>query len=60
MRLEAVGIVFLLIAIYFVMAVGAEVYIDSFVHPTSLFYSLLLGTAITTVAALPLAIDIPR
>jgi hypothetical protein len=46
-------------AIYYIMAVAAEVFIDDFVKPQSLFTYLLFSTLITGVAALMINIDVP-
>lgn len=59
MRIRSLAVVSLLVALYFVMAVGAEVYLDEFVRPHTLFTSLLLGTIITSLAALPISIEVP-
>lgn len=59
MRVRSVAVVCLLIAICFVMAVAAEVYLDEFVQPHTLFSNLLLGTVITSLAMLPITIEVP-
>ena len=59
MRVRTFAVLCLLMAIYFVTTVATEVYIDDFVRPRSVFANLLLGTLLTSVAALAVNIDIP-
>lgn len=59
LRLRTITAILLLLALYFVMAVATEVYLDEFVRPHSLFSSLLLSTFITSIAALFITIEVP-
>lgn len=56
-RLQTLAVLLLLISLFFVVAVAAEVFIDDSIRPHSLFVYLLLSTAITGIATL--GIDIP-
>jgi hypothetical protein len=59
MRVRTISVLFIVTAIYFIMAVAAEVFIDDFIRPQSLFAYLLVSTLITGVAALAVDIDVP-
>jgi hypothetical protein len=59
MRVSTVTALFIVIAIYFIMAVAAEVFVDDFVKPGSLFLYLLVSTVVTSLAALTVNVDIP-
>jgi hypothetical protein len=59
MRLRTITAVLLLLSLYFVMAIAAEVYIDDFVKPRSLYASLLLSTFLTSTIALFITIEVP-
>ena len=59
MRVRTIAVLYLIMAIYFIMTVAAEVFVDDFVKPSTMFGSLLLGTLITSFAALTINIDIP-
>ena len=51
MRVQSLASLFIVIAILFVMAVAAEVFIDDFMKPSSLFGYLTISTLITGVLA---------
>lgn len=51
MKLRTVADLFIVMAILFIMAVAAEVFIDDFLHPQSLFTYLLLTALISGLAA---------
>lgn len=53
------SVLFILIAIYYIIAVAAEVFVDDFVKPHSLFTYLLVSSLITGIAAFVINIDIP-
>ena len=59
MRIRTVAVLYLIMAIYFIMTVAAEVFIDDFVRPSTMFGSLLLGTLITSFAAMSINLDVP-
>lgn len=51
MRVQALASLFVVMAILFIMAVAAEVFVDSFMKPASLFGYLIITTMITGVLA---------
>jgi hypothetical protein len=59
MRVRTFSVLFLLMAIFYIMSVAAEVFIDDFVRPRSLFAYLVLGSLITGVASLAININVP-
>lgn len=59
MRLATFSALYLLLALYFVMTVAAEIYINEVFGVHTLFLSLLAATIVTSVAALPIDTDIP-
>jgi Ca2+/Na+ antiporter len=59
MRLATFSALYLLLALYFVMTVAAEVYINEVFGVHTLFLSLLAATIVTSIAALPIDTDIP-
>ena len=59
MRISTFTALFIVVAIYFLMAVAAEVFVDDFVKPGSLFVYILVGTVVTSLAALAVKVDIP-
>ncbi len=60
MRIQTVSVLLLLIAIYYIISVAAEVFIDDYVKPRSMFAYLLVGTVLTSLAALAIDIDLPE
>lgn len=59
MRVRTFSVLFILMAIYYIVAVTAEVFVDDFVKPRSLFAYLLVSTLITGIATLMINIDVP-
>lgn len=59
MRVVTFAVLFILMAIYMISAVGGEVFIDENVRPSSLFISLLVGTVVTGLATMGLNVDVP-
>jgi len=59
MRVRTFSVLFILMAIYYIMAVVTEVFVDDFIKPRSLFTYLLVSTLITGIAALMINIDVP-
>ena len=59
MRVRTFSVLFVVVAIYYIMAVAAEVFVDDFVKPQSLFTYLLISTLVTGIAALTINIDVP-
>jgi high-affinity K+ transport system ATPase subunit B len=60
MRVRTFSVLFVVMAIYFVIAVAAEVFIDDYVKPQSVFAYLLVSTLVTGIATLGIKIDIPN
>jgi hypothetical protein len=59
MRVLTFAALLVVMAIYFILAVAAEVYIDDFIKPQTLFANLLISTLITGAASLAVDIDVP-
>lgn len=57
-RLRFAGLLLLLLALVMVVSTATEVIIDDFVHPRTLFYSLLISSVITTALSLVVDIDL--
>ncbi len=57
LRLQSFAVLFLLMALFFIMTVAAEIWEDDFVKPHTLFMYLLISTLVTGLASL--AVDIP-
>jgi len=49
----------LVMAIYFVISVAAEIATDEMKHPLSMFARLLIGTLVTGVTAFIVKIEVP-
>lgn len=60
MRVRTFSVLFILMAIYYIMTVATEVFVDEFIKPQSLYSNLLISTLITGIAALAIDIDIPN
>lgn len=59
MRIRTLSVLLLVVAIYYIMTVATEVFVDDFIRPQSLFSYLLISTLIATIAALAIDIDVP-
>lgn len=59
MRVRTFSVLFIVMAIYYIMTVASEVFIDVYVKPQSLFTYLIISTLITGIAALAINIDVP-
>ena len=59
MRIATFSALYLLLAVYFVMTVAAEIYINEVFGVHTLFISLLAATIVTSIASLPIDTDIP-
>lgn len=59
MRLRTVSVLLLLVALYLVMTVAAQVFIDDNLPHLSDFANVLVGTLLTGVAALAVDIEVP-
>jgi hypothetical protein len=60
MRVRTFAVLLIVMAIYFIMAVASEVFVDDFIKPQSLFTYLLISTLITSAAALTVNINVPE
>ena len=59
MRIRSFSVFFVVLAIYFIIAVAAEVFVDDHIKPRSLFTYILASTVVTGIAALAVNINIP-
>ena len=59
MRVRTFSVLALLVAIYLIIAVASEVFVDDYVKPQTMFAYLVLGTLLTGIASLTVDIDIP-
>ena len=59
MRIATFSALYLLLAVYFVMTVAAEIYINEVFGVHTLFISILAATIVTSIASLPIDTDIP-
>jgi hypothetical protein len=60
MEVRTISVLMLVIAVYYIMAVATEIFVDDIIKPHSIFWYLLISTIITTVAALAINIEIPK
>ena len=59
MRVRTFSILFVLMALFLVFAVAAEVFIDDYLQPHSMFTYLVASTFLTGLASLIIDIDVP-
>jgi hypothetical protein len=59
MRVQTFSALFLLMTLMLVYAIAAQVFVDDYIKPHSMFNFLVLGTLITGTASLAVDIDIP-
>jgi hypothetical protein len=59
MRVRTFTVLFLLMAIYLVIAVAAQVFIDEYVAPHTMFAYLVISTLLTGLASLTVDLDVP-
>ena len=59
MRVRTFSVLFILMALYLVVTVAAEVFIDDYVKPQSMFTYLVLSTLLTGIASLTIDLDVP-
>jgi hypothetical protein len=59
MRASLAAALLIVMAIYIITAVATEVFVDDFLHPRSMYAYLLVSTAVATLAARAVAVDIP-
>jgi hypothetical protein len=59
MRVRTFTVLFLLMAIYLVITVAAEVFVDEYVKPHTMFAYLVISTALTGLASLTVDLDVP-
>jgi hypothetical protein len=60
MRLTTLAATLVALALYLIVSVGNEVFVDDVIRPRSLFFSLLIGTVLATFLVMPIDIDIPN
>lgn len=60
MKIRTITVLILVMAIYFIMAISTDIFIDDFIKPHSVFLYLLISTLITGLAATIINIDIPQ
>lgn len=59
MKVHTLSVILLVMAIYFVVSVAAEIATDEMQHPLSMFARLLIGTLVTGVTAFIVKIEVP-
>ena len=59
MRIRTFSILFIIMAIYLVITVAAEIFIDDYVKPRSMFTYFVISTLLTGIASLAIDIDVP-
>lgn len=59
MRIRTFSVLFLLMALLLIYSVSAEVFIDDYIKPRSMFAYLVLGTLITGAASLAVDLEVP-
>jgi len=59
MRVRTFSVLFVIMALYLVITVAAEVFIDDYVKPHSMFTYFVLSTLLTGIASLAVDIDVP-
>lgn len=59
MKVDTVSVVLLMMALFFILAVAAQVFLDAVVEPKTVFVALLVGTILTGIASLAVNFDIP-
>lgn len=59
MRVISFAVIFVLMAIYMIVAVAWQVFSDKAVRTHSVFIGLLIGTIVTGLATMGITIDVP-
>jgi len=59
MRLQTFSVLYLLMALYLIIAVAAQVFIDQYVVPKSAFTYLVISTLLTGIVSLMIDIEVP-
>jgi hypothetical protein len=59
MKAHTLSVIILVMAIYFIISVAAEVVTDEMPQPLSLFAKLFIGTLVTGLAAFVVKVEIP-
>ena len=57
MKVRTLSVLLIMIAIYFITAVAAEVFVDDFVRPHSLFAYLLASTLVASAITMTIGFD---
>jgi hypothetical protein len=59
MKVHTLSVILLVMAIYFVVSVAAEIATDQMKHPMSMFARLLIGALVTGATAFVVKIEVP-
>jgi len=59
MKAHTLSVIILVMAIYFIISVAAEVATDEMAQPLSMFVRLVIGTLVTGLAAFVVKVEIP-
>jgi len=59
MKAHTISVILLVMAIYFVISVAAEIITDEMDNPLSMFVRLVIGTLVTGLAAFVVKIEVP-
>ena len=60
MFIRTLTVIILLISLYIVVGVGTEVFIDNIVQPKTMFFSLVAGTLVSSMATMFIDLDLPN
>lgn len=60
MKLRSVAVILLIMALYFIVAVAAEHFMNGATHPLSVFARILIGMLATGVTAMLVRIEVPE
>jgi len=59
-RIRTLSSLLVIITIFFIIAIATQVFIDEFMHPKAVMYTILFGTLISSFAAVVIDIDIEQ
>lgn len=57
MESKTISVLFIIMAIYYIIAVASEVIVDDFVRPRTMFLYLLAGCLVSSSAAMILSVN---
>lgn len=60
MFIRTLTVIILLMSLYIVVGVGTEVFIDNIIKPKTMFFSLVAGTLVSSMATLFIDLDLPE